>query len=105
MSTSEGKAWRKFLKPLVGAAILFFTASAGYFEYQQRQDASICKERMAAFEIRMDAVEKHDVFQDNRSDKFTEDIDNFKVLLSDIRSDVSFIRGKMEGNGKGSWRF
>ena len=27
MATSEGAAWRKFLKPLVGAAVLFCTAS------------------------------------------------------------------------------
>jgi hypothetical protein len=30
------------------------------------------------------------------------DLDKFKMLLYDIRSDVSFIRGKMEvGNGVG----
>lgn len=87
--TNEGKAWRKFLKPLVGAAVLFFTASAGYFEYQQRQDSNAFKEDVAALKIRMEASEK-------RSDKFDGYIDNFNVMLSDIRSDVSFIRGKME---------
>ena len=89
MATSEGKAWRKFLKPLVGAAVLFFTASAGYFEYQQRQDATAFKEDVATLKIRMGAYEK-------RSDKVDGYIDNFNVMLSDIRSDVAFIRGKLE---------
>lgn len=89
MAQSEGTAWRKFLKPLVGAAVLFFTASAGYFEYQQRQDSNAFKEDVAALKIRMEASEK-------RSDKFDGYIDNFNVMLSDIRSDVSFIRGKLE---------
>ena len=90
MVTSEGKAWRKFLKPLVGAAVLFFTASAGYFEYQQRQESNAFKEDVAAMKVRMETYEK-------RSDKVDGYIDNFNVMLSDIRSDVSFIRGKMEG--------
>lgn len=90
MAHSEGAAWRKFLKPLVGAAVLFFTASAGYFEYKQRQDSNAFKEDVAALKIRMEASEK-------RSDKFDGKIENFEILLSDIRSDVSFIRGKMEG--------
>lgn len=89
MPINEGKAWRKFLKPLVGAAVLFFTASAGYFEYQQRKDSEAFKEDVAALKIRMEASEK-------RSDKFDGYIDNFNVMLSDIRSDVSFIRGKLE---------
>lgn len=90
MAQSEGKAWRKFLKPLVGAAVLFFTASAGYFEYQQRQESNAFKEDVAAMKVRMETYEK-------RSDKVDGYIDNFNVMLSDIRSDVSFIRGKMEG--------
>lgn len=48
MATSEGAAWRKFLKSLVGAAVLFCTASAGYFEYQQRQDSADFKKDVAA---------------------------------------------------------
>lgn len=89
MAQSEGTAWRKLLKPLVGAAVLFFTASAGYFEYQQRQDSNAFKEDVAALKIRMETSEK-------RSDKVDGYIDNFNVILSDIRSDVSFIRGKLE---------
>lgn len=89
MAQSEGAAWRKFLKPLVGAAVLFFTASAGYFEYRQRQDSEAFKNDVAALKIRMETSEK-------RSDKVDGKIDNFEILLSDIRSDVSFIRGKME---------
>lgn len=86
---NESRQWRKFLKPLVGAAVLFFTASAGYFEYQQRQDSNAFKEDVATMKVRMETYEK-------RSDKVDGYIDNFNVILSDIRSDVSFIRGKME---------
>ena len=89
MAQSEGAAWRKFLKPLVGAAVLFCTASAGYFEYQQRQDSNAFKEDVAMMKVRMETYEK-------RSDKVDGYIDNFNAILSDIRSDVSFIRGKME---------
>lgn len=86
---NESKQWRKFLKPLVGAAVLFFTASAGYFEYKQREDSNVFKEDVAAMKVRMETYEK-------RSDKVDGYIDNFNVILSDIRSDVSFIRGKLE---------
>lgn len=86
---NESRQWRKFLKPLVGAAVLFFTASAGYFEYKQREDSNVFKEDVAAMKVRMETYEK-------RSDKVDGYIDNFNVILSDIRSDVSFIRGKLE---------
>jgi hypothetical protein len=90
MAQSEGAAWRKFLKPLVGATIVMMGAVGGYFEYMQRQNNSAFRDEVTALKIRMEAAEK-------RSDKFDVEIDGFKVLLSDIRSDVSFIRGKMEG--------
>lgn len=57
--------------------------------YVQRSDNDRTDSRLTALEIRADVTDK-------RSDRFGADIDNFKVLLGDIRSDVSFIRGKME---------
>lgn len=89
MPTEQDK-WRKFLQPLVTAAVAALTA---YTYYVQTSQGEKTDSRLTAIEIRADVTDK-------RSDKFGSDIDNFKVLLGDIRSDVSFIRGKIEG-GKG----
>lgn len=89
MPTEQDK-WRKFLQPLVTTAVAALTA---YTYYIQTSNGEETDSRLTALEIRADVTDK-------RSDKFGADIDNFKVLLGDIRSDVSFIRGKLEG-GKG----
>ena len=89
MPTEQDK-WRKFLQPLVTAAVAALTA---YTYFMQTSQGEKTDSRLTALEIRADVTDK-------RSDKFGADIDNFKVLLGDIRSDVSFIRGKLEG-GKG----
>ena len=90
MQTNEHEKWRNFLQPLVTAAVAALTA---YTYYMQSNSQEKTDSRLTALEIRADVTDK-------RSDKFGADIDNFKVLLGDIRSDVSFIRGKLEG-GKG----
>lgn len=87
MAQSEGAAWRKLLQPVVTGIVALMAAATLYL---QRQDSGSMDSRVAALEVRADASDK-------RSDRFSVDIDNFKVMLSDIRSDVSFIRGKMEG--------
>ena len=87
---NEHEKWRKLLQPLVTGLVALFTAATLYL---QRSDNDKTESRLTALEIRADVTDK-------RSDKFGSDIDNFKVLLGDIRSDVSFIRGKLEG-GKG----
>ena len=89
MSNSiEHEKWRKFLQPLVTAAVAALTA---YTYYLQNQSEEKTEARFVALEVRQDVIEK-------RSDKYGADIDNFKILLGDIRSDVSFIRGKLEGS-------
>lgn len=85
-TTSESKEWRKFLQPLVTGLVALVAALTFYV---QRTDNDRTDYRLTALEIRADVTDK-------RSDRFGADIDNFKVLLGDIRSDVSFIRGKME---------
>ena len=90
MQTNEHEKWRKLLQPLVTAAVAALTA---YTYFMQTSQGEKTDSRLTALEIRADVTDK-------RSDKFGADIDNFKVLLGDIRSDVSFIRGKLEG-GKG----
>lgn len=83
---NESEKWRKFLQPLVTAAVAALTA---YTYYLQNQSEEKTEARFVALEVRQDVTDK-------RSDRFGADIDNFKVLLGDIRSDVSFIRGKLE---------
>ena len=85
---TEHEKWRKFLQPLVTAAVAALTA---YTYYLQNQSEEKTEARFVALEVRQEVTEK-------RSDKYGADIDNFKILLGDIRSDVSFIRGKLEGS-------
>lgn len=83
---NEPTQWRKFLQPVVTGLVALMAAVTLYL---QRQGSDDTEERIKALEIRVDEQVK-------RSDRFGDDIDKFKVLLSDIRSDVSFIRGRME---------
>lgn len=85
-TTNESKEWRKFLQPLVTGLVALVAALTLYV---QRTDNDRVDSRLTALEIRADITDK-------RSDRFGADIDNFKILLGDIRSDVSFIRGKLE---------
>lgn len=86
--TNEHAEWRKFLQPLVTGLVTLMAIATLYL---QRSDNDKTDSRLTALEIRADVTDK-------RSDKFGADIDNFKILLGDIRSDVSFIRGKLEGS-------
>lgn len=70
------------LVALMAAATLYF----------QRQDSDDVGARVRAVEVEIVELKA-------RSDRYGSDIDKFKETLSDIRSDVSFIRGKLE-NGK-----
>ena len=89
-SDNEHAKWRSMLQPLVTGLVALVAALTLYV---QRSDSDRTDTRLTALEIRADMTDK-------RSDRFGADIDNFKVLLGDIRSDVSFIRGKLE-NVKG----
>ena len=89
-------AWIKFLKPVAAGLVVLMAAGASFLEYLQTGKNDKMDSRMTAIEVRMDASDKRQDAADRRSDKFGSDIDNFKVLLGDIRSDVSYIRGKME---------
>ena len=81
MST-ESTQWRKFLQPIVTGLVALMAAGVGYLQYLQRGDGEKRDARIAVLEVQVSNQVK--------------DLDNFKVLLYDIRSDVSFIRGKLE---------
>ena len=81
MST-ESTAWRKFLQPVVTGLVALMAAGVGYLQYLQKGDSEKRDARISVLEVQMSEQVK--------------DLDKFKMLLYDIRSDVSFIRGKME---------
>lgn len=82
-------AWMKFLKPVAVGLVVFLSVAAGYLQYLQTGKNDKLESRVTALETRADATDK-------RSDKFGSEIDNFRLILGDIRSDVAYIRGKME---------
>ena len=88
MAGNEHSKWREFLQPLVTAAVAALSAYTAYIQHNAEEKTEA---RFVTLELRADMTDK-------RSDRFGSDIDNFKVLLGDIRSDVSFIRGKIEGS-------
>ncbi len=79
MSDKQPNPWMEFLKPLVVALIALVTAATAYL---QRADSSAMDSRMTALEVQVQEIQP-----------WRSKVDG---LLSDIRSDVSFIRGKME---------
>ena len=89
-------AWIKFLKPVAAGLVVLMSAGASALQYKQSGKNDNMESRMTAIEVRMDASDKRQDAADRRSDKFGSDIDNFKVILGDIRSDVAYVRGKME---------
>lgn len=87
--SNESEKWRKFLQPVITGLVAMMTAVIGYLQYLQKQESDRRDSRIAVLEVQVSE-------QSKRSEKFSSDIDNFKLMLGDIRSDVSFIRGKLE---------
>ncbi len=83
---SDASKWMEFLKPLMVALIGLFSAATFYLQHSNSQSSD---ERMAVFESEITAL---------KSWKSTVEIDykDFSNVLSDVRSDVSYIRGKLE---------
>jgi hypothetical protein len=83
---TESAKWMDFLKPFMVALIGLFSAATFYLQHANSQNSD---ERMAVFESEIAAL---------KSWKSTVEIDykDFSNVLSDVRSDVSYIRGKLE---------
>ena len=77
---TESSQWRKFLQPVATGLVALMAASVGYLQYLQKGESENRDSRIAVLEV----------------SEQVKDMDKFKVLLYDIRSDVSFIRGKLE---------
>lgn len=85
--SNEHNEWRKFLQPLVTGVVALLAAITLYFQQKGSEDSDA---RFARNETRLDYLEQRSVQRDN-------DLDNLRTLLGDVRADVSFIRGKLEG--------
>ena len=80
------KQWREFLKPVVVGLCALMSAAAMYL---QRTESTSVDSRLTALEVKTETLQPWRARVDG-------EMDNFRAVLSDIRSDVSFIRGKME---------
>ena len=81
MQEKTSKQWMEFLKPVVVGLCALMSAAAMYL---QRTESSSVDSRLTAVEVQVESIQP-----------WRGKVD---AMLSDIRSDVSFIRGKMEAN-------
>lgn len=84
---NESAKWRKFLKPLIAGLALFLAAAT---TAMQRNDTDTADTRLTALEVKTNALEE-------QHKSYNADMSLMRDALSVIRSDVAFIRGKMEG--------
>lgn len=84
---NESAKWRKFLQPLIAGLALFLAAAT---TAMQRNDSDNNDSRLTALEVKTNALEE-------QHKSYNADMSLMRDALSVIRSDVAFIRGKMEG--------
>lgn len=84
---NEGAKWRKFLQPVIAGIALFLAAAT---TAMQRNDTDTADTRLTALEVKTNALEE-------QHKAYNADMSVMRDALSVIRSDVAFIRGKMEG--------
>ena len=86
MPEKNANKWMEFLKPVVVGLCALMSAAAMYL---QRTESTSVDSRITALEVQTETLKPWRARVDG-------EMDNFRSVLSDIRSDVSFIRGKME---------
>ena len=84
---NESAKWRRFLQPVMTGLALFLAAATAAI---QRSDTDVEDTRLTALEVRTNALEE-------QHKSYNADMSVMREALSVIRSDVAFIRGKMEG--------
>lgn len=82
---NESAKWRKFLQPLVGALALLIAAATAAIQKNTNGDVD---SRITALEVKTQAL----------NETFKSELPRMNEAISTIRSDVSFIRGKLERN-------
>lgn len=94
MATSEEtKSWQKFLSPLVAAVIALCGAGAAYLK--AGDDTKASEDKVVERIIKVETELQNTQF---RVGKLERDSELLRGTLSEMKSDLSFIRGKMEGN-------
>lgn len=83
---NEHSKWREFLQPVVAALATFLAAGAIYLQQAGSEKSEAWQ---AKAETRLEYLE-------TRSAKRDVDMDNLRVMMGDVRSDVSYIRGLLE---------
>ena len=87
---NESAKWRKFLQPLVGALALLIAAATAAI---QKGDSDNADARFTALEVKTEQI-----VEQRKADNA--DLSVMREAISEIRADVAFIRGKMEGSAK-----
>lgn len=91
----ESNEWQKMVKPLIG--VMISLCSAGVVYLKSHTEISEAHDKQVAEY----AVLKARVISNSESIlQFKAEQNALKQTLSDMRADVSFIRGKMEGTNK-----
>lgn len=89
MSEKTNKQWIDLVKPVALGLVALMAAAASYLQYLQSGTNEKMESRLTAVEVQVETIQPWRSRVDGQ-------LDNFNVILSDIRSDVAFIRGKME---------
>lgn len=84
---NESRTWKTLLQPLVTALVAFLAAATFYLQQNSREENDAWQ---AKTDTRIEYLE-------NRSTQRDVDFDNLRVMMGDVRADVSYIRGKLEG--------
>lgn len=87
---NESAKWRKFLQPLVGALALLIAAATAAIQKGNSDDTKV---RFTSLELTTQAL-----VEQRKADM--SDLSKMREAISAIRSDVAFIRGKIEGSAK-----
>lgn len=94
---TESAKWRKFLHPVVAGLALFLTAAVAAI---QKNESTESDARITAIEIKTGNVSDR---VDEFKVQYDKNIATMMETLSNVRSDVAFIRGKMEGQAQRKW--
>lgn len=88
-SSESARIWRESLPSIVAAFVVSIAGGGAgtYIGYR------IIEYRVADLEKRADSVDSYNRVQDDRLDNYKAEI---RTILTDIKSDVSYIRGKLE---------
>lgn len=78
--------WKSILQPVATALVAFLAAATFYLQQSGSEKSDAWQART---DQRIEYLERSSTQRDA-------DMDNLRVMMGDVRADVSFIRGKLE---------